>query len=124
MQSATQSIALEIQSKLSGIYNVLHLFEQMPTSYMQAFIAVARHERECVDFYARVCGCSNGAMSKRLNDLGPLDCRDHTKPGYCLLESAPNQMDRRYTIVCLSPMGKNFVGQIVRALEYGSATRR
>jgi hypothetical protein len=123
MQSATQSIAPEIRSTLAGFYNVLHLFESMPTSYMQAFIAVAKHENECVDHYARVCGCSNGAMSKRLNDLGPLNSRDRSKPGYGLLESAPNQMDRRYTIVWLSPKGNNFVGHIVRALEYGSATR-
>ncbi len=124
MQSATNSIAPEIRSKLSGIYTVLHLFEMMPVSYMQAFLAVAKHEGECVDHYARVCGSSNGAMSKRLNDLGELNSRDRSKPGYGLLESAPNQLDRRYTIVWLSPKGRNFIGQIVRALEYGSATLR
>jgi len=124
MQSATNSIAPEIRSKLSGIYTVLHLFEMMPVSYMQAFLAVAKHEGECVDHYACVCGASNGAMSKRLNDLGELNSRDRSKPGYGLLESAPNQLDRRYTIVWLSPKGRNFIGQIVRALEYGSATLR
>jgi hypothetical protein len=124
MQPATDSIALETKSKLSGIYNVLHLFEQMPTSYMAAFIAVARHPNECVDFYARTLGCSNGAASRRLNDLGAIDSRDRSKAGYGLLESAPNMMDRRYTIVWLSPKGRNFVQQIVRALEHGSATLR
>src|SRR6266852_1488687 len=108
MQSATQSIAPDIRSALSGIYNVLHLFETMPTSYSRAFLAVAKHEGECVDFYARVCGCSNGAISKRLNDLGELNSRDRSKPGYGLLESKPDQMDRRYTIVWLSPKGRNF----------------
>jgi hypothetical protein len=34
----------------------------------------------------RVCGCSNGAMSKRLNDLGDVNSRDRSKPGYGLLE--------------------------------------
>jgi hypothetical protein len=43
------------------IYNVLHLFEAMPTSYSRAFLAV--DEGQCVDHYARVCGCANGAMS-------------------------------------------------------------
>src|SRR5216684_7314929 len=124
MQSATNSIAPEIRSKLSGIYTVLHLFEMMPTSYMQAFLAVAKHEGECVDHYARVCGVSNGAMSRKLNDLGEVDSRDRTKAGYGLLESNPEPLDRRYTIVRLSPKGRNFIGQIVRALEYGSATLR
>jgi hypothetical protein len=43
--------SLEIRSTLSGIYNVLHLFEAMPTSYTRAFLAVAKHENKCVDFY-------------------------------------------------------------------------
>jgi hypothetical protein len=124
MQYATNSIAPEIRSTLSGLYNVLHLFESMPAAYTRAFLAVAKHEGECVDHYARVCGTSNGAMSKRLNDLGELNSRDRSKAGYGLLESAPNVMDRRYTIVWLSPKGKNFVQQIVRTLEHGSATLR
>jgi hypothetical protein len=119
MQSDVNSMAIEIRSTLSGIFNVMTMFETMPTSYMKAFIAVAKHEGESVDYYARVCGCSNGAMSKRLNDLGDLDSRDRTKPGYGLINSNPNLMDRRYTLARLSPKGRNFVGQIVRALEYG-----
>ena len=117
MQPATNSIATEIRSTLSGIFNVMTMFETMPTSYMRAFIAVAKHEGELVDYYARICGCSNGAMSKRLNDLGDLDLRDRTKPGYGLLELKPNLMDRRYTLVRLSAKGRNFVGQVVKALE-------
>ena len=119
MQSDVNSMAIEIRSTLLGIFNVMTMFETMPTSYMRAFIAVAKHEGESVDYYARVCGCSNGAMSKRLNDLGDLSCRDHTQPGYGLINSNPNLMDRRYTLARLSPKGRNFVGQIVRALEYG-----
>jgi DNA-binding MarR family transcriptional regulator len=95
----------------------------VPIDYPR-FLAVAKHEHECVDFYARVVGCSNGAMSKRLNDLDPLNSRARSKPGYGLLESKPDQMDRRYTIVWLSPKGRNFVEQVVRALEHGSATLR
>ena len=44
MQPATNSIAFEIRSTLSGIFNVMTMFETMPTSYMRAFIAVAKHE--------------------------------------------------------------------------------
>ena len=54
MQPATNSIATEIQSTLSGIFNVMTMFETMPTSYMRAFIAVAKHEGESVDYYARM----------------------------------------------------------------------
>ena len=119
MQPATHSIAEETRSTLSGIFNVMTMFETMPTSYMRAFLAVAKHEGESVDYYARICGCANGAMSRRLNDLGDIDSRDRTKAGYGLIESKPNLMDRRFTLARLSPKGRNFTGQIVRALEYG-----
>jgi hypothetical protein len=46
------------------------------TSYVQALLAVARHENESVDHYAKVCGCSSGAMSKRLSELGEVSSRD------------------------------------------------
>jgi|SRR5450631_304019 hypothetical protein len=64
MQYATQSIAPEIRSTLSGLYTVMHMFESMPAAYTRAFLAVAKHEGECVDHYAGVCGTSNGAMSQ------------------------------------------------------------
>jgi hypothetical protein len=46
------------------------------TSYIQCFLTVARHENESVDIYAKVCGCSSGAMSKRLSELGEVSSRD------------------------------------------------
>jgi hypothetical protein len=53
MQPATQSIADDTRSALSGLYNVLDLFEsKLPASYLKAFLAVAKHEGECVDHYA------------------------------------------------------------------------
>jgi hypothetical protein len=78
MQHHSQSIPDDIRSALAGIYNVINLLQaKLPmTSYVQALLAVARHENESVDYYAKVCGCSSGAMSKRLSELGEVSSRD------------------------------------------------
>jgi hypothetical protein len=114
MQPTTQSIADDTRSALSGLYNVLDLFEsKLPASYVKAFLAVAKNEGECVDHYARVCGVGNGPMSRRLNDLGDMNSRNRSLPGFGLLESRPDPMDRRFTIVRLSAKGRALVGRIV-----------
>jgi len=96
----------DIRSTLSGINNVINLLQsKLPmTSYIQAFLAVARHENESVDYYAKICGCSSGAMSKRLSELGDVSSRD--RPGYGLLENPFNPMDRRLRMVRLSAKGR------------------
>jgi DNA-binding MarR family transcriptional regulator len=84
------------------------------TSYIQAFLSVARHENESVDYYAKICGCSSGAMSKRLSELGALSSRDHLKPRFGLVENPFNPMDRRLRMIRLSPSGRALVAQIAR----------
>jgi hypothetical protein len=86
------------------------------TSYVLAFLAVARHENESVDYYAKICGCSSGAMSKRLSELGEVSSRDR-KAGYGLLENPFNPMDRRLRMIRLSPKGRALAQQIVSAME-------
>jgi hypothetical protein len=76
---------------------------------------VARHGNESVDYYARICGCSSGAMSKRLSELGEVSSRDR-KAGYGLLENPFNPMDRRLRIVRLSAKGRVLVSQVVGAM--------
>jgi DNA-binding MarR family transcriptional regulator len=119
MQSASQSIAPDVRSTLSGINNVINLLSsRLPmTSYILAFLAVARHENESVDYYARICGCSSGAMSKRLNELGEMSSRDRSKAGYGLLEGPPNPLDRRLRMIRLSPKGRGLAAQIVGAMQ-------
>jgi hypothetical protein len=78
---------------------------------VKAFLAVAKHEGECVDFYAR--GVGNGPMSRRLNDFGEMNSRNRNLPGFGLLESRPDPMDRGFTIVKLNPKGRALVGRIV-----------
>jgi hypothetical protein len=75
------------------------------TSYVQALLAVARHENESVDYYAKICGCSSGAMSKRLSELGETSSPDHRKAGYGLLENPFNPMDRRLRMIRLHRQG-------------------
>jgi hypothetical protein len=49
-----------------------------------------------------VSGCSSGAMSKCLSELGETSSRDR-KPGYGLLENPFNPMGRRLRMIKLSP---------------------
>jgi DNA-binding MarR family transcriptional regulator len=118
MQSATHSIAPDIRFALSCINNVVNLLQsRLPmTSYIVAFLAVARHENESVDYYAKICGCSSGAMSKRLSELGETSSRDR-KAGYGLLENPFNPLDRRLRMIKLSAKGRALAQQIVNAME-------
>jgi DNA-binding MarR family transcriptional regulator len=113
MTSATQSVAPEIHGAL---YNVISMLQsELPmTSYILAFLAVARHPNESVDYYARVCGCSSGAMSKRLGEMGELCGRDRSKPGLGLVEGPANPLDRRLRMIQLSPKGHALAARIAR----------
>jgi hypothetical protein len=113
-----QSITPDISSTLSGVYRIIDMLQsELPmVSYLQAFLAVARHENESVDYYARVCGCSSGAMSKRLSELGETSSRDR-KPGYGLLENPFNPLDRRLRMIKLSSKGRALVGRIAGAMQ-------
>jgi DNA-binding MarR family transcriptional regulator len=117
MQHHSQPIPDDIRSALSGINNVINLLQaKLPmTSYIQAFLAVARHENESVDYYARICGCSSGAMSKRLSELGETSSRDR-KPGYGLIDNPHNPDDRRLRMIRLSPSGRALVAQVARMM--------
>jgi hypothetical protein len=115
MQPTSQTISADIRSALSGINSVINLLQtKLPmTSYVQAFLAVARHENESVDYYARICGCSSGAMSKRLSELGELSSRDR-KAGFGLVDNPFEPLDRRLRMIKLSVKGRALVGQIAR----------
>jgi hypothetical protein len=117
MQPTSQSMTNDIRSELSGINNVINLLQTKPpmTSYIQAFLAVARHENESVDYYARICGCSSGAKSKRLSELGEVSSRDR-KAGYGLIDNPFNPLDRRLRMIRLSPTGRALVAQIARMM--------
>jgi len=102
---------------MAAIFGVLDLFQpNLPASYIRAFLAVAKDPGRTVSDYARVCGVGNGPMSMRLNDLGETN-RYHL-PGYGLLESRPDPMDRRYTIVKLSLKGEAFARRIASAMQW------
>jgi hypothetical protein len=116
MQSVTQSPATDIGSTLSGIYRIIDMLQsELPmVSYVQAFLAVAKHENESVDYYARICGCGAGAMSKRLNELGGMSGRDRSKADCGLFEGPPDPMDRRLRMIRLSPKSRALVARIGR----------
>jgi hypothetical protein len=88
MESATQS-----NSTRCSIYAFRHQQCHQPSAIEidddqlhSRVPCVGRHENESVDYYARICGCSSGAMSKRLNELDEMSSRDRSKAGYGLLE--------------------------------------
>jgi DNA-binding MarR family transcriptional regulator len=86
---------------------------------VKAFLGVAKDPGRPVSDYANMCGVSNGAMSWRLNDLGEMYSRDRSLPGLGLLESMPDPMDRRYTLVKLSPEGQAFAARVARLVGKG-----
>lgn len=49
-----------------------------------------------------------------------LSSRYRSKPGYGLLEAAPNPMDRRFTIVRLAPSGRRLAERIAGMMEGGT----
>jgi hypothetical protein len=104
----------DIRSVLSGIYSVINLLQsKLPmTSHIQAFLAVARHENESVDYHAKICGCSSGAMSNRLSELGEVSSRDRKAGCYGLIDNPFNPLDRRQRMIKLSVKGRALVGQI------------
>jgi DNA-binding MarR family transcriptional regulator len=117
-QPVTHSIAPDHRPTLSRLYNVMSLFEaRIPTSYALAFLAVAKNPGRTVSDYANTLGCSNGACSRRLNDLGELYSRDRSQAGLGLLESAQDPMDRRFTIVQLSAKGRQLAAQLAGMLS-------
>jgi hypothetical protein len=115
---ATENVA----ATLSGIYRVINMLQsELPmVSYVLAFLAVARHPNESIDFYAKTCGCSSGAMSKRLGELGEMCGRDRSKAGYGLVEGPPNPMDRRLRMIRLSPKGHALAARIARLAGAGA----
>jgi hypothetical protein len=100
----------------SGLYNAIAMLqsELAMTSCILAFLAVCRRPGESIDYYARLCGCSPGAMSKRLGEMGELCGHDRSKPGLGLIENPPNPLDRRLRMVRLSPKGNALAERVVR----------
>lgn len=116
MTLATNSIATDNHSQLFDISHVINMLQaELPmTSYILAFLSVARHENESVDYYVRICGRSSGAMSKRLNELGEMSGRDRSKAGDGLLEGHPIQWIVGCEMIRLSPKGRALVQRIAR----------
>jgi DNA-binding MarR family transcriptional regulator len=82
---------------------------------MKAFLVVAMQGDRSVNEYARMANVGGGQMSQRLTDLGELN-RYH-RPGHNLVESRPDPMDRRLTLVRLTSQGRAFARRIADAVQ-------
>jgi hypothetical protein len=119
----TATVSQNIPDILTGIFNALNLFaSRLPANYLKAFLAVAKEEGRNIDYYARVCAVGAGQMSRRLLDLGEIN-RYH-QPGFGLLESRSQEIDRRIVTVRLTDKGRALANQIARAVEFGARTLR
>jgi DNA-binding MarR family transcriptional regulator len=55
-------------------------------------------------------------MSRRISDLGELD--RNLNPGLQLVESRPDPLDRRLTLVRLTHQGRAFANRVAAAVEH------
>src|SRR5450631_565164 len=115
MTSATESIAPEARATLAGILRVLGLFQNLDRNIsvesIKTLLLIALNENKSVNDYARMAGVGGGPMSRRIGDFGELD--RNLNPGLQLVESRPDPLDRRLTLVRLTNQGRAFVNRVV-----------
>src|ERR1700687_4018247 len=123
MTPATESIAPEARHTLAGILRVLGLFQNLDrhisVESIKALLLVALNENKSVNDYARMAGVGGGPMSRRIGDLGDLD--KNLNPGLQLVESRPDPLDRRLTLVRLTHQGRAFANRVAGAVGLSSA---
>jgi hypothetical protein len=124
--TATDSIALDNKTALSNILKAIGLFQtidrHITLESVKAFLVVAMKENLSSNEYARMANTGSAQMSYRLGVLGEL--KSNLQPGHGLVESRPDPLDRRLTLVRLTDKGKALAGQLARAVEFGSRTLR
>jgi DNA-binding MarR family transcriptional regulator len=119
MTPATDSIAPEGRHTLAGILRVLGLFQSLDRHIsiegIKTLILIALNENKSVNDYARMAGVGGGPMSRRIGDLGELD--RNLNPGLQLVESRPDPLDRRLTLVRLTHQGRAFIVRVAGAVR-------
>ena len=115
----SKGISAAQHSVLKNMHRALEPFRElrgtMPLQYVTAFLLVATEEHQNVSDYAELAGTSQSLMSRHLGDIG--ETNRYHKPGFGLIEDYADLMDRRNSLIRLSPKGRHVVEQICEALK-------
>jgi DNA-binding MarR family transcriptional regulator len=118
IMSQPKSISPDQAATLS-VYEALKPFREyrktMPLQYVTVFLLVASDENQNFSTYATRQGTSQSLMSRHIADLGKVN-RYH-KPGFGLVETYDDLMDRRNKLVRLTPRGRHIVLEMSKALQ-------
>lgn len=85
----------------------------MPLQYLRTFLRVMHNEGLSVNDYAQQANVSKSVMSRHLLDIGP-SSRDPTVPGFGLVESRVDPMERRKHQIYLTPKGRALAQRLAR----------
>jgi DNA-binding MarR family transcriptional regulator len=87
----------------------------MPLQYVVAFLLVALDEGKTIGEYALKADVSPSVMSRHILDIGPQN-RDR-EPGFGLVVSKTNHMNRREHTVHLSDAGRALYRRLVKQVD-------
>jgi DNA-binding MarR family transcriptional regulator len=86
----------------------------LPLQYAQTFLAVALEPDSTINELSEATGVTPAATSRQVSDLG--NTNRYHRPGYGLVETRPDIMDRRFNRSRLTPAGHAMVGKVLRAM--------
>jgi len=113
------SISPDQAAVMKRTYAALRAFreyrETMPLQYVTVLLLVASDEHQNFSTYATRIGTSQSLMSRHIADLGSVN-RYH-KPGFGLVETYDDLMDRRNKLIRLTPKGRSIVYKMCEALQ-------
>lgn len=116
-QSLSDDDKEHIERLLAALEPFRNLRPTMPLQYVVAYLLACLHEGEGVTELAERAGVGQSVMSRHLLDIGDRD--RHMEEGFGLITQRADPMNLRKHQVILSPKGKGFANQIIRALTRG-----
>lgn len=109
-----EAVSLE---RLSAVVDAFRLIDpKMPTSYVSAYLAVARKPGLGPTQYAKMCGTIQPIMSRILLDMGSYS-RDKSGPGLELVDRVVDDVSLRNQRYYLTSKGRQLKSQIMRYLS-------
>ena len=104
-----------IKMMLAGLDPFFRLRPTIPARCVQAFFLVAEKEGLPINEYAKRGYLSPITMSRNLIDMGERDRNHEEGPG--LVESHENIMNRRETLIRLTPKGRALLASITKGAK-------
>jgi DNA-binding MarR family transcriptional regulator len=91
-----------------------NVHNSLPLQYCQTLLAIAIEPDMTTNEIAEATGIPAHTVSRQLADCGKTN-RYH-RPGYGLVETREDVMDRRFHRTNLTPLGRALAGQVVKAM--------